>query len=336
MSTATSPIPVSGRVSWVSRIPLRELGMIPAIVLAIIIGAIVSPVFLSSQNLINILQQSSELAIVVIAQALIVLCGRFDLSQESIVGFVPMLAAWLVVPATIGGAGLGIPPIVGLLVLFAVGAALGAINGILVVRLGLNAFIATLAVLILLRGATLGIANGRTLSGLPAEFTFLGSTSALGLPLSVWIAAVLFVCATLFVRYHRFGRSLYVIGGNANAARAGGIRVDRAIITVYIVGGLLAALAGLLFMGRLGAVTANQGQNMIFTVMAAIVIGGISLNGGRGSMFGALTGVLLLGVISNILTLSAISSFWIQASQGAIILAALIFQRVAGGERDAN
>ncbi|MFV4914664.1 ABC transporter permease [Microbacterium lacticum] len=320
--------------SWISRIPLRELGMIPAIAVAVLIGAIVSPVFLSTQNLVNILQQSAELSIVVIAQALIVICAKFDLSQESIVGFAPMLAAWLVVPATIGGAGLDIHPLVGIAIMFAVGAVIGAVNGLLVVKLGLNAFIATLAMLILLRGATLGIANGRTLSNLPTEFTFLGSTSALGIPLSVWIAGVLFVVATLFTRYHRLGRSLYVIGGNAHAAKAGGIRVDRVVIGVYVVGGLLAALAGLLFMGRLGAVTANQGQNMIFTVMAAIVIGGISLNGGRGTMFGALTGVLLLGVISNILTLSAISSFWIQASQGAIILAALIFQRMAGGERD--
>lgn len=322
------------RVSWVSRIPLRELGMIPAIAVAVIVGAIVSPVFLSSQNVVNILQQSAELSVVVIAQALIVISGRFDLSQESVVGFAPMIAAWVVVPAASGGLGLGLPPALGLIILFAVGAVIGAVNGLLVVRLGLNAFIATLAMLILLRGATLGVANGRTLSNLPPEFTGLGSTSALGIPLSIWIAAILFLAATLFARYHRHGRSLYVIGGNSRAARAAGIRVERVTLIVYIVGGLLSALAGLLFMGRLGAVTANQGQNMIFTVMAALVIGGISLNGGRGTMFGALTGVLLLGVISNILTLSALSSFWIQASQGGIILAALIFQRITGGERE--
>lgn len=322
--------------TWWKRIPIRELGMIPAIIIAIIIGSMISPVFLSPQNLVNVLRQSAELSIVVVAQSLIVISGRFDLSQESVVGFAPMLGAWLVVPSALGGLGIELPPLVGVSVIFLVGALIGLVNGFLVVRLGLNAFIATLAMLILLRGATLGLANGRTLTKLPEEFSFLGSNSALGIPLSVWIAATLFGAAVLLTRHHRLGRSLYVVGGNINAARAGGIRVDRVLIGVFIIGGLLSALAGLLFIGRLGAVTANLGQNMIFTVMAAVVIGGISLNGGRGSMFGALTGVVLLGVIGNVLTLSAISSFWIQASQGGIIIAALLLQRFSGGEKDTN
>lgn len=334
MSSVTTSRPSLDVGALFSRVPLRGLGMVPAVILAGIIGSIVTPAFLSQANLVNVLQQSSELAILVFGQALIVLVGRFDLSHESIVGFAPMIAAWLVLPATAGGQGLGLPGYVGVLVLFAVGAAIGAMNALLVVKLGLNAFIATLAILILFRGSTLGVANGRTLANLPVEFTYLGSTSMLGIPVSVWIAAVLFVVVSWVVRYHRFGRSLYIIGGNAQAGRAAGIRVDRITMTVFVVGGLLAALAGLLFTGRLGAVTANQGQNMIFTVMAAAVIGGISLNGGRGTIFGALTGVLLLGVISNILTLSQVSSFWIQASQGAIILGALLFQRVTTGETD--
>lgn len=317
-----------------SRLPLRELGMIPAIALAMAVGTFINSSFLTQDNLINVLQQSSELSIVVFGQALIILVGKFDLSHESIVGFAPMVAAWLVVPAAAGGAGVGLPAALGIVVLFAIGAVIGAINAVLVVKLSLNAFIATLAMLILLRGSTLGVANGRTLADLPSSFTYLGSTSMAGIPLSVWISALLFVVVSTVVRFHRAGRSLYVIGGNSRAARAAGIRVDRVTLAVYVVGGLLASLAGLLFMGRLGAVTANQGQNLIFTVMAAAVIGGISLNGGRGTIFGALTGVLLLGIISNILTLSQISTFWIQASQGAIILVALLFQRLTTGEKD--
>jgi len=316
------------------RLPLRELGMLPALALALVIGNAISPAFLTRVNLINVLQQSSELSVVVVAEVLILLTGKFDLSLESIVGFAPMLAAWLVVPVAAGGQGAALPAVVGLLILFGTGAALGAINGLLVVKLRLNAFIATLAMLILLRGATLGVANGRTLSSLPSAFTFLGDTSLLTVPLSVWLAGVLFMVAGVILRQHRLGRSLYLIGGNAEAARAAGIRVQRITIGVYVIGGLLAALAGLMFTGRLASVTANQGQNLIFTVFAAAVIGGISLNGGRGSMLGALTGVLLLGLISNILTLSQISSFWIQASQGAIILGALLFQRLTAGEID--
>ena len=316
------------------RLPLRELGMFPAIALAVVIGAVISPAFLTRDNLVNVLQQSSEMSVVVVAEVLILLTGKFDLSLESIVGFAPMLAAWLVVPAAVGGQGVGLPAWAGLLILFATGALLGAINGLLVVKLRLNAFIATMAMLILLRGATLGVANGRTLSSLPPAFTYLGDTAFLGVSLSVWLSASLFIIAGVILRQHQLGRSLYLIGGNAEAARASGIRVQRITIGVYVIAGILSALAGLMFTGRLASVTANQGQNMIFTVFAAAVIGGISLNGGRGRMLGALTGVLLLGVISNILTLSQISSFWIQASQGAIILLALLFQRLTAGEVD--
>lgn len=312
-----------------------QFGMIPAVVAAIVIGALVNDAFLTPGNLLNVLQQSAELAILVIAETLILLTGKFDLSLESIVGFAPMLAAWLVLPAVLGGTE-AIPAALGLVVLFGVGAGVGLLNGLMVTRLGLNAFITTLAVLILLRGATLGVADGRTLASLPPAFTYLGSTSFVGLPFTVWIAAVLFAGVHLFLRYHRHGRALYAVGGNAVAARAAGIRVSRTVLAVFVVAGVLAALAGLLLTGRLAAVTAGQGQNMIFTVFAAAVIGGISLNGGRGSVLGALLGVLLLGVISNILTLSQISTFWIDAANGAIILAALLIQRATGEKSEAT
>ncbi|TQM36982.1 ABC transporter permease [Pseudonocardia cypriaca] len=306
-----------------------QLGMIPAVVAAIVIGALVSDAFLTPGNLLNVLQQSAELAILVIAETLILLTGKFDLSLESVVGFAPMLAAWLVLPSVLGGTE-AIPAATGLIVLFGVGAAVGLLNGLMVTRLRLNAFITTLAVLILLRGATLGVADGRTLANLPPAFTYLGSTSFVGLPFTVWIAAVLFAGVHLFLNYHRHGRAIYAVGGNPVAAHAAGIRVSRTVLAVFVVAGVLAALAGLLLTGRLAAVTAGQGQNMIFTVFAAAVIGGISLNGGRGSVLGALLGVLLLGVISNILTLSQISTFWIDAANGAIILAALLIQRATG------
>ena len=139
----------------------------------------------------------------------------------------------------------------------------------------------------------------------------------------------------LFLRYHRIGRAIYAIGGNAEAARAAGIRVERVTWGIYVVGGLLAALAGLMLTGRIASVVSSQGQNMIFYVFAAAVIGGISLNGGRGRLLGALTGVLLLGILQNVLTLAEIAAFWIDAAYGAIILVALILARVTGGAREA-
>ncbi len=137
----------------------------------------------------------------------------------------------------------------------------------------------------------------------------------------------------MVLRHHRLGRALYAIGGNPHAARAAGIHVDRMTWGVFVIAGVLAAVGGLAVTGYVGAINANQGSSMIFTVFAAAVIGGISLDGGKGSMSGALCGVLLLGVVQNLLTLAQVPSFWIQAIYGAIILGALMLARLAGEQQ---
>ena len=336
MATEASEIPQASMGEALRRrasaFRFRELTLVPAIIIAILAGALISDAFLTTRNFLNILQQSSELSVLVIAEALILIAGKFDLSLESTVALPPMLAAWLIVSdTTFGGSGIGLNVWLAILVLFATGALIGFANGFLVVRLRLNAFIVTLAMLILLRGVTLGITNGKTLFDLPSEFLYLGSGKWLGVPVSIWIAGTLYLIVGLFLRYHRTGRAIYAIGGNAEAARAAGIRVERIVWVLYIVAGLLAALAGLMLTGRIASVVASQGQNMIFYVFAAAVIGGISLNGGRGRLVGALTGVLLLGILQNVLTLSQIAAFWIDAAYGLIILVSLILARVTGG-----
>ena len=185
--------------------------------------------------------------------------------------------------------------------------------------------------LILLRGVQLGTTSGKTMFDLPAGFLDPGSRKWIGIPVSIWIAAILYVVFGLLLRYHRLGRALYAIGGNVEAARVAGVRVDRVLWGAFIVAGMLAALAGLMLTGRIASVVTNEGQNMIFYVFAAAVIGGISLNGGKGRLLGALTGVLLLGILQNVLTLAEIPAFWIDAVYGAIILIALVVSRVTGG-----
>jgi simple sugar transport system permease protein len=240
------------------------------------------------------------------------------------VGLAPMLAAWLVAPADAGGLGTEINPILALIVMLALGAGVGLINGFLIAKLNLNAFMVTLAMLILLQGFTLGISSGQTFSNLPLAMTFLDEFRFLLVPMSVWFMIIAFVVAAIFMRYHPTGRRIYALGGNADAARAAGVRTQRLTIGLFVAGGVLAAVGGLLLSSRIASVTANQGANLIFTVFAAAVIGGISLNGGRGSILGAATGVLLLGMIQNILVLSNVPSFWIDATYGAIILGALL------------
>lgn len=329
-ANATLPAPTA-RPARAFSFPLREFVLVPIIALAVVIGSFLSPAFLTTGNIINILQQSSELSILVLAESLILLGGKFDLSLESIVGFAPMVGAWLIIEDTMmGGSGVGISGLAGVFVVFAVGAAVGALNGVLVVKLRLNAFIATLAMLILLRGTTVGITNGQTLFDLPPEFTYLGSAQWFGVPASIWIAGALYAVAIVIMRYHRLGRAVYAVGGNPEAARIAGIPVERLTIGLFVVGGLLAALAGLMLTGRIASVVTSQGQNMIFYVFAAAVIGGINLNGGEGRLFGALTGVILLGILQNLLTLSEIAAFWVDAVYGAIILLSLIIARLSG------
>jgi simple sugar transport system permease protein len=315
-------------VGWV-----RELALLPVIVLLVVAGAIVSPAFLTADNFVNVAQQSAALGAVVVAETLILLTGSFDLSLQSTYGVAPMVGAWLVVSRAGQGLGTEWNPLVGIAVCLLIGLLVGALNGFLIVRAGFNAFIFTLAMLILLAGVQVGIVSGRTIYHLPDAYIFLGSGSWLGVPVSVWVTGALFLLGGLFLRYHRVGRAIYAIGGNREAARAAGIEVDRIRIGVFVAGSVLAALAGLMTAGQVVAVTASQGGNLIFRVFAAAVIGGISLDGGRGRMVGALTGVILLALVNNILVLSQIQTFWIDAANGAIILVALGLARVIGSER---
>ncbi|MGW0904664.1 ABC transporter permease [Streptomyces sp. NPDC002853] len=309
----------------------RELALVPALLLLMLLGALVNDSFLTERNLISILGASAALAMVVLAESLVLITGKFDLSLESVVGIAPAVGALLVLPAAQAGFGTEMPAAVALLAILAVGAVIGAFNGILVVKLKLNAFIVTLAMLIVLRGLLVGATEGKTLFGMPDAFYTLATSTFLTIPLSVWLAAISFGVAGFVLKYHRVGRALYAIGGNADAARAAGIRVERVMLGVFVVAGVLAAVGGLMQTGYVGAINANQGQNMIFTVFAAAVIGGISLDGGKGTMFGALTGVLLLGVVQNLLTLAQVPSFWIQAIYGGIILVALMIARITTG-----
>jgi simple sugar transport system permease protein len=315
------------RAGWV-----RELALLPVIALLLIIGAFVNPAFLTADNFINVAQQSAALGAVVVAETLILLTGKFDLSLQSTYGLAPMVGAWLIVSKDGQGLGSNWNPFIGIAIVLLIGLAVGAFNGFMVIKLGFNAFIFTLAMLILLAGIQVGIVSGRTVYHLPAEFIYLGSQYILGVPVSVWVTGAIFLVAILFLRYHRTGRAIYAIGGNTEAARAAGIQVDRVRIGVFMVASVLAALAGLMTAGQVVAVTASQGNNLIFSVFAAAVIGGISLDGGRGRMVGALTGVILLALVQNILILSQIQTFWIDAANGLIILIALGVARLIGTE----
>ncbi|MBI0379685.1 ABC transporter permease, partial [Streptomyces albiflaviniger] len=309
--------------------------LVPVIFVLGVIGFIVSPAFLTEDNLIGVVQQSTELGLLVLGEALILISGRMDLSLESTIAVAPVIALWLVLPEH--GArfeGLGLLPVwTAIPLCLAVGALIGAANGFLMLKLRVNGFIATLGMLTMLRGLQVGIAEGQSIVNVPESFRYLGKAEWLGVPAAVWICLGLYALGSLALGYLRHGRALYAIGGNPEAARAAGIRVDRITWIVLSVGGLLAAFAGILYTGHYGSVAATQGNGWIFQVFAAAVIGGISLKGGRGTLFGALTGVLTLQLVVNVMTLGGVPPLWNQFINGSIIIVALIISRYASGEK---
>ena len=303
--------------------------MYPVLLLLIIVGALVAPRFLTFLNVINILEQVSVLGLTTIGLTFVLLIGRLDLSLEGIVGFPPMLAAVLMAPAAAGGFGAELPGLVGLLVAIAAAGLIGAFNGFLVVKVGLNPFISTLGLLVLLRGCILIISNGRSIYSPGEALTWLGFAQVFGIPVSVFVLLAVAVTVGLVFQYHRYGRALYAIGGNEEAARAAGINVDRMIWSAFFFAGLLAGLGGIILTGRLDSAVTTQGQGIIFSAFAAAVIGGVSLGGGRGTIIGVVSGVLLIGVINNLLTLAQVPSFYVQASTGAVIIIAAVLTTIA-------
>ncbi|WP_395662201.1 ABC transporter permease [Aestuariivirga sp.] len=301
-----------------------------------------SPVFLSSTNITNILTAAAILGILVVGQTFVLITGNFDLSTESTLGLAGLIGMFLIVPATAPhwGGGIMLNPYISIVVLLLMGASVGYIIGALITIGKMNNFIVTLAMLLILRGLIMAFTKGTPISGLgfaPAETYFWLGHKALfeipgviKIPVAVVATAAVFIIGHIILNHRRFGRELYAIGGNRQAAIASGIDADARVRQVYVLSGLLAALGGWMLAGRVGSIQANLGEGYIFTVMAAAVIGGISLQGGRGTMLGALGGVLLLSTIDRGLNLMNVNVFWVKVIQGLIIMLAMFIdaQRV--------
>src|SRR2546421_2448714 len=226
--------PTRGRRLWLAR--LRDFSLIPVILLLLVVGFIVSPNFLTRGNLIDVLQQCTELSLLVLGEAMILIAGRMDLSLESTIGVAPVIAVWLVAPAH-GGRFAGLDLLPGwttVPVALLVGALIGLINGVVAVKARINAFILTLGMLITLRGLHYGISGGNSIFELPGSLKYLGHSAWLGLSTSIWLCVVIFAVGIVALGWLRHGRALYAIGGNAEAARAAGIRTDRVLLLVFV------------------------------------------------------------------------------------------------------
>lgn len=301
-----------------------------------------SEYFLTERNISNILAAAAVLGVLVAGQTFVLISGNFDLSTESTLGLAALVGVWLIVPAgtPTNGGGIFMNPYLSIIFSLSMGTLIGYAIGCLITYGNMHNFIVTLAALLIVRGLMLAFTEGAPVSGFNNPnadvFYWLGHEKAFKVPgfgnifVAVLATGLIYLICHLILKHHKFGRELYAIGGNRDAAEALGINVNRRIRQVYMLSGLLAALAGWMLAGRVVSIQPNLGETFIFTVFAGAVIGGVSLQGGRGTMLGALGGVLLLSTIDRGLNLMQVSVFWIKVIQGSIILAAMLIdaQRV--------
>jgi ribose transport system permease protein len=272
---------------------------------------------------INILQHATFVGIIAIGLSFCIIAGHMDLSVESVMAFAAMLAAWLA--ASRGSAsGLELAPWMTLLIAIGFGALAGAFNGVLVIRFRINAFIVTLATFIMIRGLGLVLTGGRSMYGLPDSFRNVATTDVLGLPLLVVILVLAYVLFNALLTRTRFGRYVYLVGGNVTAPFRAGIDVNRVLYTVFILSGVLAAIAGWLLAARTNGATPNLGLGMLFEAFAAVVIGGVSLRGGTGRLSGVFAGVLLLSTIDTAINVMGIEPYYMQVIRGGLMLLAVL------------
>jgi ribose/xylose/arabinose/galactoside ABC-type transport system permease subunit len=293
--------------------------------LLILIGLTV-PGFMSTRNLINVLWAASPLGCVVLGLFFVLLTGSLDLSLESTFALAPTIAIMIVLNWLPGM----IWPGFTILIVLLSGLGAGMINGFISVRLGVNAFLVTLATLLVFRGIVIFLIP-EGVYYLPIEMTFWGESRILGfLPIAVLIWFVLYVLAFLLINYHRLGKNIFAIGNNPEAAFIAGVDVDRTRIACFCIAGLLAALGGLLEVGRLQSAVADLGQGDILMAFAGAILGGTGLAGGIGSVGGIFAAVLVISIIENLMNLFGVEPSVRQIVFGMILLVAIYLTSLQG------
>jgi inositol transport system permease protein len=305
---------------------LRRWGTSLFLVFLIVALALLNPHFLTVRNLLNILTEVSIFGIVAVGMTFVIVSGGVDLSVGSLLAFAAMTGALAAETAGLQGAAeWGGALLVSLLV----GGAVGWAQGRAVTAFGIPPFIVTLGGMTIWRGATLVLNDGGPITGFGPSFRWWGSGAVLGMPVPVLVFALVVAIGVVIERYSRYGRQIYAVGGNAEAARLSGLNVSALIASVYAIVGLLAGLSGFLLASRLGSAEAVAGTGYELRIIASVVIGGASLTGGRGTIGGTIVGALLIGVLSNGLVIMHVSAYWQQIVIGLIIVAAVAFDGYA-------
>ncbi|MGL6177292.1 MAG: ribose ABC transporter permease [Vibrionaceae bacterium] len=299
---------------------LIEQKSLIALLVLVAVVSFLNPNFFTMDNLLNILRQTSVNAIIAVGMTLVILTAGIDLSVGSVLALCGAFAATLVA--------MEVPVLIAVPTALLAGAAMGAISGIIIAKGKVQAFIATLVTMTMLRGLTLVYTDGRPIStgftDTADAFAWFGTGYALGIPVPVWLMVMVFAGAWYLLNHTRFGRYVYAVGGNESATRLSGINVDRVKIGVYAICGLLAALAGIIVTSRLSSAQPTAGMGYELDAIAAVVLGGTSLMGGKGRIMGTLIGALIIGFLNNSLNLLDVSSYFQMIAKAVVILLAVL------------
>ena len=315
---------------------IKKFQSLIALLLLCLVLSILTDKFFTADNGLNVLRQVAVNICIATGMTLVVLTAGIDLSVGSV------LALCGAVTAGLYKNGLQFPNadlFVGFTMLGAVlaglllGSLLGWFNGFTVTKFNVPPFVATLAMLTIARGFTMLYTKGHPISNLGSDFAFIGSDSLVGIPVPVWIAILVVVVAVFITEKTKLGRYIYAIGGNEQAAKLSGINIKKVKMKVYAMAGALAALGGIIVTARLDSAQPNAGMSYELDAIAAVVIGGTSLSGGKGSVWGTVMGAIIIGVLNNGLVLLNVSPFWQQVVKGGVILLAVIIDKI-GEKKD--
>lgn len=296
----------------------RRYGIVAVLIVLCIALSFANQYFLTLGNIADILRQTSINGILAVGMTYVVLTAGIDLSVGSTLALAGIISASLVTGPHPHSAAFGLAA--GL----AVGAAVGAINGLLVARLSIPPFVATLGMLSAARGLTYIYNDGMPVTDLPDGYLTIGTGAIAGIPVPIIVFALVVVLFWFVLRYTTYGRYVYAVGGNAKSAKTSGISTGKILFSVYVIGGLLAGLAGIILAARTTSALPQAGMSYELDAIAAVVIGGTSLSGGTGSLGGTVVGALLIGVINNGLNLLGVSSYYQQVVKGVIIVGAVL------------
>jgi len=296
---------------------LQDQGLIIVVLIFGIIMASLSPTFLTPTNLMNLLLQASILGIMALGMTFVIIGAGIDLSVGGIPAIVSVLTIGLVVRQEL-------PVWAAIVIALLVGVAVGCVNGVAITRMGIAPLIATLGTLSIAIGLAFAYSGGTSIVPVPEFYKALRRAEVFGIPINIILLVVLAIVAHLVLTRTAFGRSLYAVGGNPQAAEMAGIRVKRIIFFTYVISAAAAALAGVLFTARLGAGSPQTASGIELTVIAAVVIGGTSLFGGRGNVLGTLLGAVLITMVTNAINLLGVPTAWDRVLLGVVILIAAL------------